>query len=136
MNGGSNLNPIIQQVRSKNSLKDWGEKNIVEASRKVAKALIKVSESELNTQVRKVLDAVRKIELDIKTRNKFSTGTIVLLKPKLAYAVSRKTALMPLMDVMDPMIDKVRDVEDFRLLVAFVESVIAYHRYCKANKNC
>ena len=53
---------------------------------------------------------------------------IVLLKPKLAYAAARQRSAKPLSDVMSIAIDNVKTVEDFKRLVQFVESIIAYHK--------
>ncbi len=133
MNGG-NLQRYVNQVKRMNNLKEWPEKDIVEASSAVAQSLISVSESDLNTQVRKVLDAVRRIELEFKKSGKFPKGSVILLKPKMAYAVSRKSRLSVLMEILEPAIDKVKDEKDFQKLAAFVESVIAYHKYYTALK--
>lgn len=53
---------------------------------------------------------------------------IILLKPKLAYAAARQRAVKPLNDVMAAAIDKVTDEDDFKRLVQFIESIIAYHK--------
>jgi len=53
---------------------------------------------------------------------------VVLLKPKLAYAAARKKESKPLSDVMSAAIDKVNSEEDFKRLVQFIESIIAYHK--------
>lgn len=85
-------------------------------------------------QIRKFLDAINRIKAqtiqDDGTKVTFDVieTEIVLLKPKLAYAAARQSAVKPLSEVMAIAIDKTRDLDDFARLVQFIESTIAYHK--------
>lgn len=81
-------------------------------------------------QVRKFLDAINRIKADLASKDNFAQieAEVVLLKPKLAYAAARQKAAKPLSEVMSTAIDKVYSLEDFRRLVQFIESIIAYHK--------
>jgi len=76
------------------------------------------------TQIRKFLDAIKKI-----TKENFKSDEVVLLKPKLAYSVGRESKVLPLMEVLEPCIDKVNDWNTFKRFVQFIESIVAYHVY-------
>ncbi|MEN8444330.1 MAG: type III-A CRISPR-associated protein Csm2 [Cyanobacteria bacterium J06555_13] len=90
-------------------------------------------------QVRKFLDAINRVkassieDVDGSSQQKSKSFSdieddIVLLKPKLAYAAARQAAAKPLSDVISAAIDKVHSLEDFKRLVQFIESTIAYHK--------
>jgi CRISPR-associated protein Csm2 len=81
-------------------------------------------------QVRKFLDAVNRIKADLPEDGDFSKieTDVVLLKPKLAYAAARQPAAKPLSDVMSAAIEEVHSIDDFKRLVQFLESTIAYHK--------
>ena len=82
------------------------------------------------SQIRKFLAAVRSIQNKVKKGEHFDREEIVLLKPKLAYAAGRQPReVKPLMTVLNPAIDKVRDKLDFDKFVRFVEGIVAYHKY-------
>ena len=56
---------------------------------------------------------------------------IVMLKPQLANAKARQQReVTPFFDVINPMLDIVKDAEDYEILCKFVEAVVAYHKYC------
>jgi len=93
-------------------------------------------------QIRRFLDALRKIEQDyyqfnflkavekeqFKVRLKHS---LAMLRPKLAYAAGRERNVRDLMIVLEPAIQAAaRDPENvFEKLLRFMESIIAYHRF-------
>lgn len=89
-------------------------------------------------QIRKFLDAVNrlKVELAQDKEQRFSVikDSVILLKPKLAYAAARQqdsrrfNPVKPLSDVISVAIDKVDDSPDFNRLVQLIESIIAYHK--------
>jgi CRISPR-associated protein Csm2 len=54
--------------------------------------------------------------------------SIVLLKPKLAYAAARQAAAKPLSRVMEAAIEQVHTLADFERLVQLAESIVAYHK--------
>lgn len=107
----------------------------------------KISRTELKTaQIRKILDAVRRIKTESRPRDKSksddSTRTeeqshkekvkyrerCLMIKPQLAYAVGRNDQVKPLYDVLWPCLDKVHDREDFMQLYKLMESILAYHK--------
>ena len=81
-------------------------------------------------QIRKFLDAVNRIKVDLRNYREFSEvePEIVLLKPKLAYAAARQKSAKPLGRVISKAIEKVFDFDDFKRLVQFIESIFAYHK--------
>ncbi|HHW55942.1 MAG: type III-A CRISPR-associated protein Csm2 [bacterium] len=88
------------------------------------------------SQIRKFLDGVRKVDLQIKRQGKETTAqqAAVLLKIHLVYAAARqRRQVQPLADVLSLAIEKIRPGEagreDFEKFLRFVEGVIAYHRF-------
>jgi len=56
---------------------------------------------------------------------------ILMLKPQLANAKARQPReVTPFFDVINPMLDIVRGIEDYDRLCQFVEATVAYHKYC------
>ncbi len=51
------------------------------------------------------------------------------LKYRLAYAEKRQGQMEPFSKVVNLMLDTIRDAEDYERLCAFVEAVLAYHKY-------
>lgn len=95
-------------------------------------------------QLRRFLDALRRIEVELKGKIDDDKESILeidfnsvkdsveLLRPKLAYAAGREEKVKPLMNVLDPAIKAVTrngKKEAFVKLLRLVESIIAYHRY-------
>ncbi|HAX80743.1 MAG TPA: type III-A CRISPR-associated protein Csm2 [Cyanobacteria bacterium UBA11372] len=94
-------------------------------------------------QIRKFLDTVNRLKVEIKVQIKNQTtdsgvifltdlpkidSELVLLKQKLAYASARQDAVKPLKEVMDAAIEKVEDSDDFERFFQLIESIIAYHK--------
>lgn len=130
-------NDISQEVvkaihELKNGFKSYPIRTLVEHAEKLGPYL-KNQKLETN-QIRKFLDAINRIKVQsIQSDGKRTPFTeieadIVLLKPKLAYAAARQSAVKPLSRVMSAAIDKVESSEDFERLVQFIESIIAYHK--------
>ncbi|HRR40100.1 MAG TPA: type III-A CRISPR-associated protein Csm2 [Syntrophales bacterium] len=56
---------------------------------------------------------------------------VVMLKPQLANAKARQSReVTPFFDVINPMLDCIKGIEDYEKLCQFVEAVVAYHKYC------
>jgi len=90
---------------------------------KILGAKLRIAEVK-TTQIRKFLDAVRKIQVN------FDKDNVIMLKPKLAYTVGRHKNLKPLMEILDPAIDAgAKDQESFKRLVQLIETIVAYHRF-------
>lgn len=90
-------------------------------------------------QIRRFLDALRKIEqefyrvsvsADQRQREKIKHN-LSMLRPKLAYAVSREKKVKPLMTVLEPAIRQAaaNPEQNFEKLLHFMEAIIAYHKY-------
>ncbi|MCK9263941.1 MAG: type III-A CRISPR-associated protein Csm2 [Deltaproteobacteria bacterium] len=82
-------------------------------------------------QIRRFLDAVRRIEASLKKGNfEQIKGSVILLRPKLAYAAGREEKIKPLMNVLDPAIKSgAESRENFEKLLRLIEGIIAYHSY-------
>jgi CRISPR-associated protein Csm2 len=83
-------------------------------------------------QIRRFLDGVRRIESELKGKADFSQiqDSIILLRPKLAYAAGRDKKVKPLMDVLDPAIKSgAKSRENFEKLLRLIEGIVAYHRF-------
>ncbi len=110
------------------SLKDYPIRELVKHAEEFGPELRR-QRLETN-QIRKFLDALNQIKAKI-AGSAFSAEVeteTVLLKPKLAYAAARQSAVKPLSNVMSVAIDKTHSKEDFDRLVQLVESIIAYHK--------
>lgn len=58
------------------------------------------------------------------------SSSLMILKPQLAYAKARASReLTPFFIVVNPLMERVRDAEDFSRLVHFIEAIVAYHKY-------
>ncbi len=94
-------------------------------------------------QIRRFLDALRKIEQeyygvigseDPQQKEKIKHN-LSMLRPKLAYAVGRDRSVKPLMTVLEPAIRAAANnpEQGFEKLLRFMEAIIAYHRYHEGN---
>jgi CRISPR-associated protein Csm2 len=125
---------IIKEINKTTAqgFKNYPIRTLVEQSEQFG-YFLKNSRLETN-QIRKFLDAINRVKVklnqDKDDEQIFNDiePEIVLLKPKLAYAAARQRSAKPLSDVMSIAIDNVKTVEDFKRLVQFVESIIAYHK--------
>jgi len=83
------------------------------------------------TQIRRFLDAVRRIDNQFKSsKEKFNGESVILLKPRLAYAAGRESKVKPLMKVLAPAIDRgAKSYESFKKLLALIEGIVAYHKF-------
>ena len=76
-------------------------------------------------QIRKVYGAVKKIQMS----EKFQRNDLIMLKPKLAYAAARDSAVTDLKDKLTQAIDEVGDDDQrFKNFVDFFEATLAYHK--------
>ncbi len=139
---------IVDRITKFTNFSEYGIRDLVLDAENLGGDL-KQNRLETN-QVRKFLDAVKRIKANLvdevsddqdllkanlvdkeNKEQKLSKNDlieIVLLKPKLAYAAARQRSAEPLQAVLDASIDRVHTVTDFKRLVQFVESIIAYHK--------
>lgn len=121
-------NPSAPDIPAK--ISDWKAEQYVKEAEELAK---KLGRSKLDTQLRRVFDTLRKKQLEFK-KGQFSKDEVIILKPRLAYAIARKEELAPIFDKLNPLLDKVSSKEDFDKVVKFMEAVIAYYKYQQAMK--
>lgn len=126
---------IVASIKKLSKLADLPVDSLVKFADEMGKHLTQIN---LKTnQIRKFLDAVRKVESEsIKKLEQpeggtvnFNSDDVKLLKPKLAYAAGRQAEVKPLMALLDPCIDRVNTKEDFKRFIRLVESIVAYHKY-------
>lgn len=119
----------IKNIFQKDSLEQLSADVIVENAEKMGKIL---KENGLKTtQIRKFLDGVRRLDTMFDKGKSFSKDSVILLRPKLAYAAGRnRQAVGPLFEVLDPAIKAgSASYKSFKNLVAFVEGIVAYHKF-------
>jgi CRISPR-associated protein Csm2 len=131
-----NRGTTIDRIRKLGQFSDYNIRELVTDAEEIGR---KLKDGRLETnQVRKFLDAINRIKAELldevgsedkdEARFKKIEVDIVLLKPKLAYAAARQAAAKPLQEVLDVAIDRVESMNDFKRLVQFVESIVAYHK--------
>ncbi len=93
--------------------------------------------TKLTTQLRKIYDYFLKIkrELEKGSSDEKIKEKLYLIRPKIAYAVSRSKerkalGLKPLQEKMEPWIREFREPKrDLEKLIQFMESVISFYKY-------
>lgn len=121
--------------------------DIADLVRKAEDMAVQFTRDKLKTnQIRNFYSAITRMRTDFEQegfdesgekRTQFSTvieGQLVMLKPKLAYAAGRQTAVRanfyPFMKTaIDGVVASKRDPETLRKFFLLVESVVAYHKF-------
>jgi len=124
----------IQIIKTKEKLRDFKGEEMVSIANEFGKHL---KDKGLTTsQIRKFLDAVITLKGSSSIGKDFDYRTeTMMIKPKLAYAVGKdrnkgdRNAVKPLMEIMEPCIDRIYAKEDFVQFAKFVEAIVAYHKY-------
>lgn len=86
-------------------------------------------------QIRRLLGAILRIETEVRKEGpeRFPRDEAEYLRVYLAYAAGRKEEARPLLNVLEPLVQKVREGkegwEDFQRLARFVRAVVAYHKF-------
>ena len=76
------------------------------------------------SQIRNIFGEVKRMQA-----SGYDRGSLILLKPRLAYAAGRHGgAVKDLRDVLVAAIDVVDDATKFKNFVNFFEAILAYHR--------
>ena len=113
---------ILNMIRSKPNLKEIDDKEMIEKADKFGKHLAK---ARLKTsQIRRFYDEMKRIE------RQFNRNSVLMLKPRLAYAAGRnKSAMSDFYAVCSICIDNTSDKEDFEKFTQFIEAILAYHKF-------
>jgi len=125
---------IIKEMDNYTNLSQIKSDVLIEWSEILASLLVG---NDLKTnQIRKFLDGVRKVEVNVKKKRPedFTSSDVVFLKVHLAYAQARQKSVKPLMLVINNAINMVKEsgtegYKDFEQLVKFTEAIVAYHRF-------
>ncbi len=88
------------------------------------------------TQLRKVFNTLKQIEVDLKGEDKnalFNNSKLYMLVPQLAYAKARGLIESDFYDLMRNIIGdqertKIKSVGDFLRFVEFMTAIVAYHK--------
>ncbi len=104
-------------------LEQWKAEAMISAAESLAQSL----GSKLDTQLRRIFDALKKLEME--SHQGFQRDQVIMLKPRLAYTVSRTPELKSLYRILDQAINRVHSQEDFKKLVDFMEAVLAYYKF-------
>jgi len=94
------------------------------------------------TQLRKVFNRLRAIDRKLKGWGDEEEigpqvrAELTMLVPELAYAAGRGVINREFYELMKGMLrgDKLRKVRDFRRLIAFLEALLAYHKFYEETK--
>lgn len=109
---------LTEGIKDLKPLEDWGAYLAKDDAQK------QVSTS----QIRKLFGSIKRIQADFAK----SKGEILLLEPKLAYAVGRdknKTKIKDFYGLLSPLIREVKeDKKRFQNFVNVFESIVAYHK--------
>lgn len=134
---------MVKEIQQLPSLKEYRIRDLVTDAKQLGEYL---KQQELKTnQIRKFLDAINRLKFDLAHGVEVSKieTEVVMLKPKLVYAVARASkkqtqAIERLNKVMSAAIDRIKEIKktedlqefkkDFERLVQLIESIIAYHK--------
>lgn len=119
---------IKENIKKYPKLKDLPADELVSMAEKLGKYL---KNNGLKTsQIRKFLDGVRRLDVQFDKGKSFNKDSVILLKPKLAYAAGRQESVRPLMEVLEPAISAgAESFESFKKLLALIEGIMSYHKY-------
>jgi len=143
------INKIKKTVET--NAKDYADRLIVEGDSKalviVAKAMgiVLKGKGVTSSQVRNIFGYVKKIEVAESTctgptLGDKSYGKLILLSPKLAYAIGRANrpsdeGLKLMKHVFDECIEKIEKNSDrFKRFMSFFEAILSYHKYYGGKK--
>lgn len=78
-------------------------------------------------QIRRFFDAIKNIKMSKSFTDK-EKAKLLMLRPQLANASAKQSALKDLTNICTAMIKKVNDREDFNQFANFFESLVAFHK--------
>ena len=116
---------VTNNISKVTSFKDYKGDTLVKDAENLAGSI-----RDLKTaQLRRIYGEVKKMEMDFgKGEGSFSRDRVVMLKPRLAYAASKKPEVIRIKNIFSKCIDKIQSREDFYQFVSFFEAILAYHR--------
>lgn len=120
---------LIYGVKDLKPMQDWGI--YLAPENKKDKTALSTS------QLRKFFGLMKRIQADFENQK----SEIILLNPKLAYAVGRdwdsknqenKTKIKPFYDLLNPLISDIKeDKKKFKNFIDVLEAIVAYHKEAK-----
>jgi len=121
----NNEDDITVNISKVRSFKEYKGDTLVKDAESLASSI-----RDLKTaQLRRIYGEVKRMEMDFnKVEGSFSRDRVVMLKPRLAYAASKKPEVIRIKNVFTKCIDKIQDSDDFSQFVSFFEAILAYHR--------
>ncbi|MFN4147916.1 MAG: type III-A CRISPR-associated protein Csm2, partial [Runella sp.] len=126
------INVLEQGIEELNYLKEWG-KYFAESETKTENGKERVIGGVSTSQIRRFFGAIKRIQADFDEMK----GEIILLSPKLAYAVGRdgnKTKLQEFYNTLSPLIEDIKeDKKKFQNFVNVFEAIVAYHKAAGGN---
>ena len=108
-------------IKSKSELRELKGEEIVAIARGIGWIL--TIEKVKKAQMRKFLDMVNRL------KTQFDLDQAVMLRYRMAYAVSREKGLKVFMQIIEPALKKVKEKVDFERLARLVEAIVAYHAF-------
>jgi len=108
---------VLEKIVDTELMKEWGHYLATGSEKEKVKT----------TQLRKFFGAVKKIQADFENKK----NEIVLLSPKLAYAVGRNknNKVKDLYSLLNPLINNINeDKKKFKNFVNVFEAIVAYHK--------
>lgn len=114
---------VIKNISEIDSFKDYGADLLVKDAERLAES---IKDDLRASQLRRIYVEVKKIEMNYK-KEPFKPDRVILLKPRLVYAASKKSEVVPIKNIFIKCIDKIQDIEDFNKFVTFFEAILAYH---------
>jgi CRISPR-associated protein Csm2 len=129
------VSSMVSRISTFNEgLSKYEIRHLIEDTQKLGKKLTEGRDSLKTTQVRKFLDAIKRLKAEMKTENGENVfpdtvrDKTQFLRVQLAYAAGRHKEVQPLKLVLEAAIEKVFEKPDFDKLVQLIESIIAYHK--------
>lgn len=124
---------LTEGVKDLQLVKEWGDylavkKTIQKVNPRNNRTYEETVGAVTTSQIRKFFGAIKRIQADFDGMS----GEILLLSPKLAYAVGRdggKTKLKEFYETLSPLIENIKeDRKRFQNFVNVFEAIVAYHK--------
>lgn len=82
-------------------------------------------------QVRNIYSSIIALRVKAKLETNFEKlkHDLILIKPKMAYAAGRQKDVRPFYDFVSAAIAATKTMEDLKIFIAIMETIVAYHKY-------